>query len=225
MGQVHLYRTRLTLEPPFVEKWYGMLEEPERARAERFRFGDHRRRYIIAHGALRMILSQYLHKPPDLIRFKSSQFGKPSLDPSGGNSVIRFSMSTSGDYGLYAFSIASELGVDIEQQRHVPDATRIARSYFTQKESDLIGHRESSARDRLFLRLWTRKEAVVKGEGGGLSIPLNKFDVSDESSPANGVKVSLTRMWHVFDINCGTDFVAAVAVHGSPVQFECFEWN
>jgi 4'-phosphopantetheinyl transferase len=134
-------------------------------------------------------------------------------------------MSTSGDYGLYAFSIASELGVDIEQQRCVPNETRTARSYFTQKESDLIGHRESSARDRLFPRLWTRKEAVVKGEGGGLSIPLNEFDVSDESSPANGVKVPFTRMWDVFDINCGTDFVAAVAVHRAPVQFECFEWN
>ena len=58
---VHVWRVDLRVSPDNVQRLAGTLSRAERARAARFRFPEHRRRFIAAHGALRDILSRYLN--------------------------------------------------------------------------------------------------------------------------------------------------------------------
>lgn len=119
------------------------LSDDERARAARFRFDEHRRRWIAAHVALREILSTYT----DDVQFVLGEHGKPSL----ANGAVHFNLSHSGDLAVVAVS-DGEIGVDVEQIRDDFDYESIAPA----------PSREA------FFRAWTRKEARLKATGVGL---------------------------------------------------------
>src|SRR5689334_12700377 len=77
-GAVHVWRVRLASEQSAEALW-PVLSIDEQARARRFFQERHRRRYTIAHGALRQILSLYLDRPAETIEFASGAHGKPSV--------------------------------------------------------------------------------------------------------------------------------------------------
>jgi 4'-phosphopantetheinyl transferase len=58
--------------------------------------------------------------------------------------------------------------------RPSPEAERLAATLFTREECD--GLSASADRDLAFLRCWTRKEAVLKAVGRGLSIETAAFN-------------------------------------------------
>jgi len=70
----------------------------------------------------------------------------------------------------------SDVGIDIERMRHIPDAVELATGLFSQREIDAIRSWPESSRSRAFLAMWTRKEAVVKAVGAGLSLRLDSFE-------------------------------------------------
>lgn len=77
-----------------------------------------------------------------------------------------FSISHSGDYVLCVLS-GSEVGADIQICR-VGDAGRLARRFFSEEEAAALGGAGEEG-ERLFFRLWTRKEAYGKLTGEGLA--------------------------------------------------------
>ena len=70
----------------------------------------------------------------------------------------------------------------------------------------------------------------VKALGQGLSIPLNRFDVSAGSPfPAiltdyEGVLCETTR-WSLQKLDLGTEYVGAVAVERDTPQLYCWDWQ
>ena len=68
-----------------------------------------------------------------------------------------------------------------------------------------------SAQSRAFLRLWVRKEALVKAAGTGLSEPvaLARLDIRDDKVAYAG------QHWHLTDLTTPSDVVAAIAVRSS----------
>ena len=65
------------------------------------------------------------------------------------------------------------MGVDTEHISRVSE--KIRDRYFTENEKKLD-----------FGYIWTRKEAVVKAEGTGITVGLDKFDVSNDTATLNG---------------------------------------
>jgi 4'-phosphopantetheinyl transferase len=71
-----------------------------------------------------------------------------------------------------------------------------------------------------FFDCWTQKEAYIKAKGGGLSIPLNQFDVA--LGPGVPAALLATRddpdevkRWSLYSVAAGDDYRAAVAVQGA----------
>jgi 4'-phosphopantetheinyl transferase len=106
------------------------------------------------------------------LRFSYAKHGKPSL----GDGAPRFNLSHSHAIAALAVTQAHEIGVDVEQLR--PLKEDIAGRFFSTRENALL--RALPQREQLgaFFRCWTRKEAIVKAIGEGLSHPLASFDVS-----------------------------------------------
>ena len=91
---------------------------------------------------------------------------------------MHFNLSHSGDLAAYAVTLASEVGIDVEQHRPMPDMAAIAQRFFSAKEYQSLLQVPEPERISAFFDCWVRKEAYVKARGGGLGMGLDNFHVS-----------------------------------------------
>jgi 4'-phosphopantetheinyl transferase len=157
-----------------------LLSPPERARAERFRQADDRRRFILGRGLLRTMLGRQLDRAPASLVFGANPHGKPTLADAGD---IAFNVSHSGDYVLVAVGRAAAIGVDVERVRPDLDMVGVGRQVFTPAELAFITSASGAEKTFRFFRHWTFKEAVAKACGLGLSLDLKRFEISFDDGP------------------------------------------
>jgi 4'-phosphopantetheinyl transferase len=174
--EVHIWLVGLDAGPPELEYFRSLLASDEVSRAQSFRTEKLRHRFTTARGILRCLLARYLHREPAAIEFTYGGNGKPEI--SVPRTDVRFSLSHSADLVACALTRECAIGVDVEFERPIEDAAQVARRFFHPAEyRDLVSLPES-ARLSGFYAGWTRKEAVIKALGGGLSIPLDSFRVT-----------------------------------------------
>ena len=116
-GEVHVWRVGLDPPGEVVAELRGLLAADEVARAERFHFEQHRRRYTVGRGALRRLLGGYLGIPPDAVRFAYGEREKPRLAEQGAGLPLQFNLSNSSELALVAVTVGPEVGVDLEAVR------------------------------------------------------------------------------------------------------------
>ncbi|RSS73366.1 4'-phosphopantetheinyl transferase superfamily protein [Streptomyces sp. WAC06614] len=148
----------------------GTLDGQELARAAEFARATDRDSYVCAHVALRRLLSAYLGIAPREITVERAPcthcdepHGRPVL-PGG---ALHFSLSHCTGLSLLAFATAP-VGVDVEE---------LVRPATILETADVLHPREAAElallpaaeRPAAFTRVWTRKEAYLKGLGVGLS--------------------------------------------------------
>lgn len=226
-GWVHIYRLNLDLGDAFLPERWACLSQEEVQKAARFRTDDLSRRYKNTHSQLRHILASYLKMLPSEIRFSTGAHGKPSLEKT---SDVRFNLSHSSETGLVAICRGQEVGIDIEHWRENVDRRALARRFFSPGEAEQISAYPDEKQAGAFFACWTRKEAYIKGLGGGLSIPLDSFEVSVASgNPVRLHNLAFGREpvpgWSIFDLNAGAGFSAAVAVEGCIHGICCWTWK
>jgi 4'-phosphopantetheinyl transferase len=177
-GVVHVWRASLAQPTDVQESFSRTLNDDESARAARFHFEQHRRRFVLARGVLRALLARYLRIEPAEVRFAYGPYGKPSLVEEHGVSGVRFNASHSHELAVYAFAQEREIGVDVEYVKSDFAGEEIAQQFFSAHEVQTLMSLPESERAAAFFRCWTRKEAYIKAIGNGLSHPLNGFDVT-----------------------------------------------
>src|SRR5438552_1465973 len=69
-GEIHLWRIPLD-DPSRLESARAVLSRDETARAARFIFEPDRNRFIVSHGALRMVLARYISAEPADLEFRT----------------------------------------------------------------------------------------------------------------------------------------------------------
>jgi 4'-phosphopantetheinyl transferase len=218
----HVWIVHAKQLPSDSDKIKGFLSFDEREKAGRFVFERDRQRYIIRRALLRMILGRYLALRPAEILFRYNLYGKPMLD----NKDLFFNLSSSFDCTIYAVANGRQVGVDIEKVRAFSEMKSVARRSFSPAEFKFFCSREKAAKQKLFFKYWTRKEALIKAIGSGLSIPLDTFDVSsDAGKPVRPVEIELNKgnqsHWIIFDLDHRPGFASAVAVEGSIAPAFC----
>ena len=136
-----------------------------------------------------------------------------------GHAELSLNVTHSHELVLYAFARRCELGLDVEHLRRdarcagdraqalYPERNRIAPTTI----------RFVAALEQGFFRLWTRKEAVIKAVGTGLSTPLEDFDVSSAAGePGSWFRVEVpapnASTWLVRDLPIDDGYCAALAV-------------
>lgn len=88
----------------------------------------------------------------------------------------------------------------------------------------------ADVRVNAFFDCWTRKEAFIKANGAGLSLPLDQFDVA--LSPGEPAQLLETRWekdeslrWSLRAIDVAMGYAAAFAVEGHDLQLKHWEAN
>lgn len=219
MSAAQVWIVDLELSPDRLDRCSTVLDSAECARADRFVRPADRARFIASHAALRFILGEALDLAPAGLRFATGPAGKPDLAGVARGSVT-FNLSHSGARALIGLAHGTPIGVDVEAVRSLPDALRIARAHFAADEVSALADTPGSAAERVFFGLWTRKEAVVKALGSGLSLPLDSFSVSVPPARPRLLRMPagdppLDGPWSLADVACGTDYAATVAVRSA----------
>jgi len=146
-----------------VHVWVVPLDDPVK-----------RRRHEIAHAAQDQILASYLEIEPRALEYATLPDGKPIL----ADRALEFNLSHSGELALVAVSRELPVGVDLEHPRSFRNQAGMARRICTMRE---LEHLTQTRDEDELLRLWVRKEAVVKATGEGLAHPVSQVDVLDRN--------------------------------------------
>ena len=211
-GAVYIWEGRLDVSDRVTAAARSLLSPDERARADRFIYNRHRRRYTVSQAHLRLVLAGLADTRPEDIDFQFGKHGKPFLP--GGPS---FNQSHSEERIMIGVAAEGRLGVDIEEVREVKYMLGIADKNFGADEAARLHAAPEDERPGLFFRLWTRKEAFLKALGVGLTHPLRTFSVD----PTPGAKRGLLRVeglpedparWHIGGVSCASGAEAALAV-------------
>lgn len=228
-NEVQVWRAFLDLNELPEENLLGALSADELSRASRFRFEKDQRRFIAARGMLRQILGVYLQKPPHILQFQYNTNGKPLLANASGDDTLQFNLSHSDHMVLYAFALNRNIGIDLERIRGGIEIEQIASKFFTEIELSSIEQVPKTKRNELFFQYWTRKEALIKATGVGLSFSLETFDVSR----INGSILSPILLpsdeggrprWYAQDLLPNPGYTAAIVVEGGDCSFSYWDY-
>jgi len=211
---LHIRYASLDLSPRRQAEVVSLLSREERQRAGRICQREKRDRWCAARGILRELLNLYLNRAPGEIILDYNSSGKPFL-PSGEGPDLPFSLSRSGGRAVYCFSPGPQVGIDLEQIRP-RRFDLMARKYFTPAEYDLYGRRGTEEKSRAFYTLWTRKEALLKARGTGISLPLKGVETGSPAEPPGRWDSSAAPGWSLVSLSAGAEYVAALAVEGPP---------
>ena len=210
--EVCVWHAELNPSPDTISGLHDLLADDERHRLSHIRLERDRRRFIVAHGALRDLLGQYLGIHPRQIRFGRSTSGKPALHPDSG-SQLAFNLAHSADLALIAIASGADVGVDVEHVSFETDGLDVARHWFSAAEAHALDAMPDRQRTHAFYDLWTRREAWAKARGDGLAMP----EAILSAGPG--------REWSVFPLRPAPGYVGALAIRGSGWQLRERRWE
>lgn len=229
-GEVHAFAFFLDLPASRIRALEPGLAPDEAARAERFKFAIDRGRFIAGRAGMRALLAGYLKREPGQLVFRTDPGGKPRLAEINGQEGIRFNLSGSQGLGMFAVQSEREVGVDVERVRPVPDALGVAERVFTEQEQAGLRTRSGEVFDEVFFSLWTRKEALIKCLGRGLSDPMPSLSVvpigtgAAERVTVDGPDAPALAWVSALPEPC-PGFLAALASEEVPHRVRCFSWG
>jgi 4'-phosphopantetheinyl transferase len=109
-------------------------------------------------------------------------------------------------------------------------ANSVAELVFSQPEQDTLDGIPATERRKLFARLWTRKEAYIKADGGGMSLQLKYIDVATLPNRilvldrASGQWTTCQR-WTLRTIEVQPPYVCCLAVEGVHWRLVRGDWS
>ena len=151
----------------WLDEAHAMLVDAERVRIGRLRRERDRASRTIAYALHRLLLAEVLDCEPPAVPLGRDERGCPQL----AGQQFATSLSHGDDEIALAVSHAGPIGVDIEPQARIDAMGEIRASLLNAADAEAAASDDA----RALLRLWTRKEAVLKASGFGLQIPMDSF--------------------------------------------------
>jgi len=215
-SQIHLWQYPVG-DPPdvrHVAHALTLLNDGEKRRAAAFHFEKHRAAYTLSHAMLRLTLSQYVPVRPERWQFLTGPWGRPEIAGPALDTPLWFNLSHADGFAVCVAGRVPQLGVDVENMNRKTSHDELARRFFAPAEYDYLRNLPPHLQREAFFRIWTLKEAYIKAEGKGLSIPLASF--SFRFSADNPAQVTFESnesnpdQWSFFEFQPGPDHRIAV---------------
>ena len=154
---------------------YNKMPDFRKEKADKYRFMKDKACSVGAWGLLQYALSQMNIKDDTDVIY--NEYGKPFLK---NHKDVFFSLSHSENMVMCAIS-DEEIGCDIQIIEDKKDnILKIAKRFFTTKESEYMESLSDDEVMDVFYRIWTAKESYIKATGEGLSKDLASFETAFE---------------------------------------------
>ncbi|MFF7778450.1 4'-phosphopantetheinyl transferase family protein [Streptomyces tanashiensis] len=213
----------VSLPPSAAPADLALLDDAERARADRYRRAPDRASFVGGRAALRRVLAEHLGVGAATIVWGRATCPGCGSDRHGPPRVVSppkspaFSFSRSGRRALVAVSPSGPVGADIETTRPL-DVRETARQCLSPTEAAYVLGLPPEEGLRAFHRAWVRKEAVAKAVGVGIAMDLRALDVRPDRIGTVGVRCAAgagPSTWTVTDVDVGAGAAAALALPGT----------
>lgn len=206
-----------------------LLDRDERSRLDAFAKSPDRRRFIFGAALARVMVARVSGVAAEVVQLDRTCYrcGQPRGRPVvvAPDCGVELSVSHSGGLVAVAVRIGGRVGIDIESLDWPRALERVATLALGPAELEKFGRTKGPERHAALLRLWTRKEAVVKMMGRGLAVDLPAVMVSGPNEPPRLVAwpdfAELVGRVHLYDLDPQTaGHVAALALLDSPTGYE-----
>ena len=188
---------------------WSILSEQERERAASFRHLKDQQRSAVGAAVLRLAVHHLTGEKSSRVvvnrrcRRCGGPHGRPELPGRG----LFASISHAGDWVTVGLTGAGPVGVDIEPRGGGPYRWLVDQMAGAEEASAIRGDDDA-------LVVWTRKEAVLKATGEGLTTPLREVVVAPPSAGAalvrHGSRPDLS--CQLTDMTLGDGYAGAVAI-------------
>jgi 4'-phosphopantetheinyl transferase len=220
------------LDPGACQLWWAstqadapsllqMLDEHERHRRERLVRRVDRALFSVSHGLARVVAAHHAGIAPRAITYADAPgAGKPRFDGAGAG--LEFSISHSGSRAVLAISRGVRLGVDLERIRRDGTEASMIPSVLSAAEREELAATPTARKPWAFYRYWTRKEALLKATGDGLSVSPERISVTAPTDAPALLDWADPRrplgLVHLYDLEPASGYCAALAALGSSLR-------
>jgi 4'-phosphopantetheinyl transferase len=230
-SDLHIWHILFGGKALLEQQFPPLPSEEEIAQAARFTHPELHQSYLKTRWAMRDILGHYLSVSPDQVQLRYAELGKPELIPRAHELDLHFNLTHSGDGALFAVTLGTEIGIDMEKIGQKPRPVRLAKRYFTEEVVQQLGALNEQDQQITLLKLWTQYEAYKKAQGVGLRggeglLPLNLNMQIGHFQPFPG-DTGEASGWLVAQLNPADDYVGAVVVEnkGSELQVSHVDYD
>jgi 4'-phosphopantetheinyl transferase len=221
---VHVWRIPVEANAGVAIDFSHLLTPMEQARASRFTRDEDRLRFQLGRAATRCILARYLGMPTGKVGIDLDAVGKPKLSSSTVplDRIIQFNLSHSGSWIVAAFAHSFPVGIDVETVKADRATEDLIAYVMSDNERRVLQTLPKHKQPAAFFKCWTSKEALVKGLGVGLSIPLKAIEVClDPDQPAQLIAAPsefCPSDWRLHTLGFSQDYAATLAVAAQPAE-------
>ena len=173
------------------------LPETDQKQILRYRRWQDRQSHLIGRFLLLYGLVERGLPFSSLERLKFNAYGKPFVDAK-----VNFNLSHSGSCVVCAVTDRGSIGVDVEAVKDID----LAAFNDCVNDGEWSKIQQSTDKQIAFFKCWTKKEAVIKADGRGLSIPLRQINLNDESAVLTG------KSWYLKTIDLGRPYICHLAI-------------
>lgn len=214
-GEIHIYAQPLSCSDDSLLALSTYLNESELTRARSYTYEKDQKTSIITRATLKQILARYVNTPPQEIHLSYGERGKPYLSAAYNGQDIRFNVTNTKEYALFAFCIGAEIGIDAEYNRAVSDLETLANETLSERERAVLFNEPEERQIKRFFEYWTHKEAYLKATGEGLCHELHDIEFLPETGTllslvsVTGTGVSPNR-WQSFHFRFESSYDVAI---------------
>lgn len=224
--EIHIWKVNASFVAKNEERLLGVMSEDEISRYRSFRYEKDRLLFCGGITMLRIVLGWYLQSDPRLFHIQKAEKGKPFIRCTP---PLEFNISHSEDLVLCGFS-RHAIGVDVEKVVGFEDMPGTAKHSFSKAEFEKWKALPIPALKNGFYDCWTRKEAIIKAVGHGLSYPLQSFSVVFGEKVGKEVQsvpwsARDTQGLELFAFKPEEEYTAALAVYGEVNNFLFLEFG
>ena len=201
-----------------------MLTSDELDRARRFaRFQD-RIQFVLGRAAVRRISSEAFRIRPTAVKIELSGSGKPHV--TWPDSRFEFNVSHGNGIVVIAWNDSWPVGVNVESTDETIPVHEISQVALSKTECDVLSMARADQLEQVFLRLWVRKEAVLKAEGCGICHGLGTFSTVRKYNsriewPSSLLFPWTMRLWKIVDLLLSPKYIVALAIPPSAELVLC----
>ncbi|MGH8604861.1 MAG: 4'-phosphopantetheinyl transferase superfamily protein [Gammaproteobacteria bacterium] len=164
------------------------------------------------------------------MRFQYNHCGKPALINELDGDIIRFNLSHSDEFAVYALSYGREVGIDVERVRDDVPSAGVAGEALSHQEIAAFRRLPTHLQAEAFFKYWVCKEAYLKAKGIGFSNQLSRFISVSLLPDEQGELLKILEIsgeasgWSIALFGPAPDYVGAVAKEGKDWHLRCQPW-